>query len=114
MKRLINLIELRQMCQQLRLTYKIDSNDIYISSIVENWLLKPVYEGDKVRHYELWHKNRDYKIHKYHFQKNCMTLQSAIKYIHSHKFKYTSKKQDRLMDLFDIIATNKMPSLALR
>lgn len=109
---MINKIELKQLCQKFRLTYKIDNGIIYISSFVENWLLKPVSKDGQV-HYELWHKNKDYRIHKYHFQKNCTSLQSALKYIYNHKFKYVSRKEDRLMNLFDMIATNNTPVVAL-
>jgi len=105
---MINEGELKELCKINNIIYKIKNEIIYLDTTAESWYLKQTEDGQA---WELWHKNKDYNRNNYHFQKNCISVKTAIKYVNAHKYKYgyknVSKKSDRLNYLFNLIENNR-------
>ena len=82
-------------------TYKISQNDgfIYINTGCDNWKL----ECDNNRRIVLWHKNKRYKVNRYHVQKDFGSLGQVFRYMKGHMHTYKYHKQDRLMFLLNTI-----------
>lgn len=106
----MNEQELIQQCKNHFLRCVPNADGFLVHSRTDTWLIVPHFNDKKeLDFYELRHKNKKTNKHCFHFQGRFFAINSVVKYMYGHQFKYMSRKKERINYLFGMIERNETP-----